>query len=83
MIIQIATELDELPPPARRIRCDESFGSAIIANLVYADGHRLAVLAELSGCQLVSNGDIVRSAFAIGTSNSTGSQLLAQLRRLV
>lgn len=80
---RLLADFDRLPPPPLHVRCPEDLGSEIVAYLAYPAGHRVAIAVSLTGCQLATNGELVRSASGFATSNRSGPALLAELRRLV
>lgn len=76
---ELVSEFDALPalrPGA--FACPDDDGSQIIALLAYPEGHEVTISASVTGCSVVSNGDVARSA-AYGPP---GPRLMAQLEHL-
>jgi hypothetical protein len=60
-------QFNELPPfPPGAFACPADDGSQIVGLLAYPNGKRVTVAFELTGCQGVRNGDVVRLANGYG-----------------
>ncbi|HKN94005.1 MAG TPA: hypothetical protein VJU60_06730 [Thermoleophilaceae bacterium] len=78
---KLVDEFDQLQPfPPGVAACPMDDGSFILALLAYPDGHRVRIEVDTTGCRLVSNGDVVRTASGFGTT--AGPKLEHQLGRL-
>jgi hypothetical protein len=76
-IRELVAELDRLPQLVGPVACPFDDGSQIVAHLSYRDGRAVTIGIDLTGCNLVTNGDLHRAAF-----DSVGIQLLKQLDKL-
>jgi len=78
----IVAAFNQLPAPVPGsgvTACPASDESAIVALLVYPDGHSATIRVALTGCAPVTNGDLYRSAAGFGTPRPYGPQLIALL----
>ena len=76
-IARLAHDLDALPPfPRQALPCPLDNGAQIDVLAAYPGGRRVTVLYETTGCDRVSNGDVVRIA-----SGYHAEALAARLRR--
>jgi hypothetical protein len=74
---------DRLPqPPPGPVACPADNGSQIVALVAYPAGQRVTISVDLTGCAIVTNGSLSRSAAGVGTPRPYGPQLLAELGRL-
>ena len=79
VVNQLVRELDALPPPRPGIfACPDDDGSQILALLAYPAGHEVTISASVTGCSVLSNGDVTRTA----SDGPPGPRLMAQLERL-
>jgi hypothetical protein len=72
------TELDGLPELKGRVPCPMDDGSEITATFDYSHAATATVSVGLTGCRMVSNGRLTRTA-----ESTTGARLLDQLMKLV
>lgn len=83
LLTQLVVEFNELPPfPPGAFACPADDGSQIVALLAYSNGRQVTIAAELTGCQGVTNGDVVRIANGYGDHPRLGPRLLTELKRL-
>jgi hypothetical protein len=83
LVARLVRQFDELPPfPLGALACPSDDGSRILALLDYPNGKRDTVAFELTGCQGVTNGDLVRIASGYGSHPRLGPHLLTELERL-
>jgi len=80
---QLVTELDRLPSLHGAVACPNDDGSQILALLAYPGGHQVSISVGLTGCALVTNGTVHRTAAGLGTPRAFGPQLLSSLDHLV
>ena len=79
VMVELVSEFDALPSLRPGVfACPDDDGSEIIALLAYPDGHEVTISASVTGCSVVSNGDVARSA----DYGPPGPHLMAQLERL-
>lgn len=83
LVQQLVSEFDRLPSLTGAVACPADDGSQILAALAYPAGHQVTITTGLTGCDLVTNGSVHRSAAGIGSPRPFGPQLVAQLQRLV
>lgn len=78
-------ELDALQSlPRGVINCPDDDGSQILALLAYPNRHVVTISVGLTGCRIVTNGSVVRTAVGVGSPPpGDGQQLVSQLERLV
>lgn len=81
-IRELTDELDSLKQLPDGVHCPNDDGSKIIAVLSYPTHHQLTIAVGLSGCELVTNGDLHRTAANIAGQNPQGPKLIAQLKRM-
>lgn len=74
--------LRPFPPGVYAVACPADDGSQILAFLAYPSGHRVTISVGLTGCNLVTNGDVHRTAANFAYQNPAGPKLLAALERL-
>src|SRR5579862_4984692 len=67
---RLAAELNGLPKAHGRIACPMDDGSELVASFTYPDAAPATVSVGLTGCRMVTNGRITRSA-----STAAGSRL--------
>ncbi len=80
----LVTGYNKLPQfPSAAIACPSDDASSILALLLYRSGKVVEVLAGLTGCEGVTNGDLKRTAAGFGTPGQYGPQLLIELERLL
>lgn len=78
-VAELVTELDALrSPPTGAVYCPDDSGAEIDMLLAYSDGHGVFIEVALTGCTIVSNGTLVRTAAGAGA----GHALLEQIERL-
>lgn len=65
------------------VACPADDGSQILALLAYPGGRTVTISAGLTGCALVTNGSVHRTAAGFGSPPAYGPQLVAELERLV
>jgi hypothetical protein len=83
LVTKLVREFNELPPfPPGGFACPADVGSQILALLAYPNGQRLTIAFELSGCEGVMNGDLIRIANGYGSHPRLGPRLLAELEQL-
>ncbi len=82
LIAHLVDEFDALPPyPKGGLFCTLDDDSQVLALLTYPGGRRVTVALDETGCNRVSNGDVVR--IASGYDNTpVGPRLVAELRAL-
>ncbi len=80
---QLVSEFDRLPSLTGAVACPADDGSQILAALTYPAGHEVTITVGLTGCDLVTNGSVHRSAAGIGSPRPFGPQLVAELEHLV
>ncbi len=78
---KLVARFDALRPLTGTAHCPADDGSQILAVLFYGGGHRVTISVGLTGCNLVTNGDLHRIAANIGGQNPAGPRLLAELER--
>jgi hypothetical protein len=79
LVGELVSEFDALPSLRPGVfACPDDDGSEIIVLLAYPDGHEVTISASVTGCSVVSNGDVARSA----DYGPPGPHLMAQLERL-
>jgi hypothetical protein len=83
LVQQLVSEFDRLPSPTGAVACPADDLSQILAVLAYPARHQVTITVGLTGCALVTNGSVHRSAAGIGSPRPFGPQLVAQLERLV
>jgi hypothetical protein len=83
LVEHLVEEFNALPAAPMRLGCRVDLGSKIVLHVSYPSGHELTLRVHLSGCLLVSNGELTRSASSTGTASPDGPALLTQLGRLV
>ncbi len=84
VVRRLVDEFDRLPPPpAGAVACPDDDGSQIVALVSYPAGQQVTIAVGLTGCALVTNGSVHRTAAGIGSPPTFGPQLVAQLERLV
>jgi hypothetical protein len=78
----LVRQFDALPRfPQRAYSCPADDGSAIVAKLAYPGRHLVTVDVGLTGCRIVTNGSIRRTALGIGSTHE--ASVVALLERLV
>jgi len=80
---ELVSQFDRLPPLRGAVACPADDGSQIVALLAYPSGHRVTISVGLTGCELVTNGSVHRTALGMGSPPAFGPQLVTQLERLV
>ncbi len=81
LLTHLVDELDALPPfPDLPFACPMDDGSQILALLRYPHGQSVTVAFDETGCNRVTNGDVVR--IANGYGNAVGPRLVAELKSL-
>jgi hypothetical protein len=75
---RLTHEFDMLPDASKLVFCPMDDGSAILATFIYTDAPSNPVSVGLTGCQIVTNGDVTRTA-----ARAPGPELVAQLTALV
>jgi hypothetical protein len=80
---QLVAEFNRLPSLRGAVACPNDDGSEIVAWLAYPGGHQVPVSVGLTGCALVTNGSVHRTAAGFGTPRAFGPQLLTSLEQLV
>jgi hypothetical protein len=83
IVHQLVSEFDRLPSLHGAVACPADDGSQILALLAYPYGHRVSISVGLTGCALVTNGSVHRTAAGLGTPRAFGPQLLASLKQLL
>lgn len=84
LVGQLVRRFDRLPSgPSAPVACPADDGSEIVALASYPDGHEVRISVGLTGCQVVSNGSVNRTASGYGPHPRRGPRLLAELKRLV
>ena len=82
LVSRMAREFDRLPAWSGALWCPADDGSEIIVLLAYPDRHAVTIGVGLTGCAVVTNGSLGRTAFGWGSPREFGPQLLAELERL-
>jgi hypothetical protein len=83
LVTRLVRQFNELPPfPPGGFACPSDDGSQILAQLAYPNGKQVTIAFELTGCQGVSNGDLVRIANGYGSHPRLGPHLLTELEQL-
>lgn len=81
---RLTRQLDLLPaPPRGPVACPSDDESQIVLTLRYPDGHAVPVDLELTGCRMVTNGTVLRTASGFGPRPSLGPQLIGLLQRVL
>jgi hypothetical protein len=83
LVTHLVDEFDALPPYPKGavFACPSDDGSQVLALLGYPHGQRVIVAVDETGCQVVTNGDVMR--LANGYANTpVGPRLVAQLKDL-
>lgn len=83
IVRQLVRGLDRLPSLHGAVACPEDDGSEILARLTYPGGQRVSISVGLTGCALVTNGSVHRTAAGLGTPRAFGPQLVDRLKQLV
>lgn len=83
LVQQLVSEFDRLPSLTGAVACPADDLSQVLAVLTYPAGHQVTITVGLTGCALVTNGSVHRSAAGIGSPRPFGPQLVAQLERLI
>ncbi len=84
LVRELLGEFNRLPSPGSGVfHCPQDDASQIVAALGYPSGREVTISVELTGCRLVTNGSVRRSAAAIGAPRPFGPRLVGQLERLV
>lgn len=85
LVSGLAGELDALQPlPRGVLNCPEDDGSQIVALLAYPGRHVVTIGVGLTGCRVVANGSVTRTALSFRSPPAAFSlQLVPQLERLV
>ena len=79
LVAELVREFDTLPSmPPGAFSCPADDGSQIAASLRYGGGQNVTISVGLTGCRLVSNGSVHRTA-----AGDSGSQLVTQLEHLL
>lgn len=68
-------------PRHQAFACPNDDGSQVVATLHYRR-HTVRISVGLGGCNVVTNGDLRRSAANLENKNPVGPKLLAELRAL-
>jgi len=79
----IVTGFDRLPQMPRGIFCPMDDGSQILVFLAYRGGRELTIRVALTGCRIVTNGSVGRTAAGFGAAPAAGPQLIKQLEQLL
>jgi hypothetical protein len=82
LVRPLVREFDRLPALSGPVACPNDNGSQIVVLLSYPDGRQVSISVGLTGCALVSNGSVHRSAAGFGTPPPFGPRLVAQLEHL-
>jgi hypothetical protein len=82
LVRRLVREFDRLPALRGVVACPNDDLSQIIALLSYPAGRLVSINVGLSGCALVTNGSVHRTAAGFGTPPPFGPQLVAQLEQL-
>lgn len=80
---RLVSEFDRLPSLHGAVACPNDEGSQIRALLGYPGAHRVSITVGLSGCALVTNGSVHRSAAGFGVPPAFGRQLVDELKQLL
>jgi hypothetical protein len=65
------------------VHCPSDDGSEILTVLAYPRGRRVRVVLRLTGCQMVFNGNLIRTTANIGGPNPAGVRLLRALKTVL
>ncbi len=83
LIRQLLSEFDRLPSIRGVTACPMDDGSQILALLAYPGGRKLSISVGLTGCALVTNGSVHRTASGFGSPPAFGRQLIDVLEQLL
>ncbi|MGA2924851.1 MAG: hypothetical protein ABSG43_02465 [Solirubrobacteraceae bacterium] len=83
LVQQLVSEFARLPSLSGAVACPNENLSQILALLSYPAGQQVTISVGLTGCALVTNGSVHRTAAGIGMPPAFGPQLVAQLEQLV
>jgi hypothetical protein len=81
LVTRLVDELDALPAYPKGLLCQLDDGSQVLALLAYPHGRQVTVALDETGCNRVTNGDVVRTASGYGDT-PVGPQLVAELKAL-
>jgi len=82
LVTKLVDEFDALPPDPKAVQfCPLDDGSQVLALLAYPGGREVTVAVAETGCNQVSNGDLVRTADGYGNT-PVGPRLVAELKVL-
>jgi hypothetical protein len=82
LVTSLVDEFDALPPyPKASLFCGLDDGSQVLALLAYPGGRQVTVALDETGCNRVTNGDVVRIASGYGNT-PVGPRLVAELKAL-
>lgn len=81
LVRQLESEFNHLPSPHGVVACPNDDGSQILALVTYPGGHQVSISVGLSGCALVTNGSVHRTA--AGPGSASGPRLVKQLEQLL
>ncbi len=83
LVEQLVSEFDRLPSLSGTVACADDDLSQIFAVLAYPAGQQVTISVGLTGCALVTNGSVHRTAAGLGTPRAFGPQLIASLEQLL
>ncbi|MDQ2897832.1 MAG: hypothetical protein M3Y09_19730, partial [Actinomycetota bacterium] len=83
LVRRLVSEFDRLPSLLGAVACPSDDLSQIGALLAYPGGHEGRSSVGLTGCDLVTNGTVRRTAAGLGSPRAFGPQLVTQLEQLV
>ncbi len=83
IVRELVSKFDRLPSLSGAVACPNDDLSQILAVPAYPGGRQVTVSVGLTGCELVSNGSVYRTAAGLGSPPGFGPQLVAQLEQLV
>jgi hypothetical protein len=82
LVTSLVDEFDALPPyPKASLFCGDDDDSQVLALLAYPGGRQVTVALDETGCNRVTNGDVVRIASGYGNT-PVGPRLVAELKAL-
>jgi hypothetical protein len=82
LIRRLVRDYNLLPAFPRAVSCPSDRGSQILALLEYPGRRRVAIQLKLTGCQPVTNGDLIRTAAGFGSPPAFGPALGRELEQL-
>jgi hypothetical protein len=82
LIRRLVRDYNLLPALPRAVSCPADRGSQILVLLEYPAHRRVAIQLKLTGCQPVTNGDVIRTAARFGSPPAFGPTLVRELQQI-